>query len=197
MAPENSRPLIRAPGSSDSGIRQVARLGPSRGFFRSGSLRGRIKDMSTDIVPTLTSEEDTFCLAVIECGGNLAAAYRQSFGEAGNPSTRARLLIQRPEIAKRIQQLTVAVEEHALVSLGSHLVKLAEIRDLAIGTDQLKVALAAETKRGEAAGFYAGKVADKGSSGSSPSVVINIGKTPQDVTEWAARHGAKPVVVDV
>lgn len=153
--------------------------------------------MSTDIVPILTTDEDTFCLAVIECGGNLPAAYRQVFGDVSNAGAKARLLIQRPEIAKRVQALTVAVEEHALVSLGSHLIKLAEIRDLAMGTAQLKVALAAETKRGEAAGFYAGKVADPKKASSGPSVVINIGKTPQDVTEWAANRGNAPVVVDI
>lgn len=152
--------------------------------------------MTTELVPVLTIDDDTFCLAVIECGGNLAAAYSQVYGNCSNASARARQLLLRPEIAKRIQALTAAVEEHALVSLGSHLIKLAEIRDLAIKTDNLKVALNAETKRGEAAGFYAGKVADPKAPG-GPAVVINIGNTPKSVDEWAAKRGTQSVVVDV
>jgi hypothetical protein len=152
----------------------------------------------TSELALISTEEDTFCLAVIEHGGNLPAAYRSVFGpDAINPGTKARLLITRPEIAKRIQALTVAVEEHALVSLGSHLIKLAEIRDLAIHTDQLKVALAAEKSRGEVAGFYQGKAGPQATPGSSPTVNVFIGRTPASVDEWAAKHGNAPMVVDV
>lgn len=151
----------------------------------------------TSELALITQQEDTFCLAVIECGGNLPAAYRQAFGEdAGNPGARARELLTRPEIAKRVQALTMAVEEHALVSLGSHLIELATIRDMAKKTDNLKVALQAETKRGEAAGFYTGKAADpKAPAGSSVTVVI--GQTPANVQEWATKRGTQAVVVDV
>ena len=148
---------------------------------------------------TLTQEEDTFALAVIEYGGNLAAAYRAAFGpDATLPVVRARELIGRPEIAKRIQQLTEVTQEHALISLGSHLVKLAEIRDLAIDNKQLKVALTAEKTRGEAAGFYAGKTGAAGGPSAPPAMLqINIGSTPVNVNEWAKKHGGQPVVVDV
>lgn len=158
---------------------------------------------TTTELALLTQEEDTFCLAVIEFGGNLGAAYRSAFGEGVTHATaKARELMCRPEVARRIQTLAKAVEEHALISLGSHLVKLAEIRDLAIGTGQLKVALGAETKRGEAAGFYTEKLAGPktpGAGPSAPSVMINISSnSPASVQDWATKYGkGGTVVIDV
>lgn len=109
-------------------------------------------------LPALTNEEDTFCLAVIEYGGNLKSAYISAFGHDSNtPATSARRLLGRPEIALRIRELTEVVADNALISLGSHLVELADIRDLAKMTGQLKVALNAEEARGRVAGFYIGK----------------------------------------
>lgn len=152
-------------------------------------------------LPALTNAEDTFALAIIEYGGNLGAAWKSVFGEnEKNAASKARELLTRPEVAKRVQQLSVAVEEHAYISLGSHLVKLAEIRDLAIATGQLKTALGAETKRGEAAGFYARHQAAKDPNTApeaSPHVVINIGSSSSNVHEWANKHGKQPVVIDV
>lgn len=154
-------------------------------------------------LPALSTELDTFALAIIEYGGNLGAAYRSVFGEdVRNPASKARELITRPEVALRIQKLSQAVEEHAYISLGSHLTKLAEIRDLAIGSDQLKVALGAETKRGEAAGFYAGKLnsrpgSPEGPVEGNPSVVINIGNSSSNIQEWAQKHGNAPLIIDI
>jgi hypothetical protein len=146
----------------------------------------------------LNEQDQTFALAVIEYNGNLGAAYRAAFGaEASNPVARARELLCRPDIARYVQRLAEAAEEHALISLGSHLGKLAEIRDLAIASDQYKVALAAEKTRGEAAGFYAPKV--KGPAGApqgGPAVFINIGGPPANVQEWAQKHG-RGTVIDV
>lgn len=151
--------------------------------------------MSTELALPISSSEDTFCLAIIEYGGNLGAAYRAAFGShTTNGVARARELLLRPEIAKRVQQLGQSVEEHALISLGSHLVKLAEIRDLAIETEQLKVAVQAEIKRGEVAGFYKDKVADPGAR--SPSVNVFIGSSPSNVNDWAAIHGKAPVIIE-
>ena len=148
---------------------------------------------------TLTDEDRTFALAVIEYGGNLGAAARAAYGdEVRHPIAFAREKLCQPEIAKYVQALSAATEEHAFISLGSHLTKLAEIRDLAIGTDQLKVALAAEKSRGEAAGFYAaakgpfGKAADDGPK--NPSVVINVGSSPVSVSDWASKHGSGTVI---
>lgn len=151
-------------------------------------------------LPPLAPDEDTFCLAVIEYGGNLGAAYKAAFGQDQTLAiARARELITRPEIAKRIQELTIATEEHALISLGSHLVKLAEIRDVAIDNMQLKTALDAEVKRGEVAGFYQSKVAPKNPApGEGGAMVqININGSSANIQDWAKGQGVAPVVIDV
>jgi hypothetical protein len=148
----------------------------------------------------LTNEEDSFALAIIEYGGNLGAAWNSVYGETSNAAAKARELLSRPEVASRIQQLTIAVQEHAFISLGSHLTKLAEIRDLAVASDQLKVALGAETKRGEAAGFYTPKNVTKDPNApaeGNPSVVINIGSSAANVHDWSKKHGQAPVVIDI
>ncbi len=128
--------------------------------------------------------EDMFCLAVIEYGGNLKEAYKSVFGQdVHQPNAKARALMCRPEIAGRILDLTTAVQDNALISLGSHLVELAEIRDLAKFSGQLKVALNAEESRGKAAGLYVGKGESSPVRGPAdlvnPMVVINVG-TPHD-----------------
>lgn len=125
---------------------------------------------ATEAVPyeprVLTRQEDNFALAVIEYGGNLAMAYKSVFGEDSYaPTAKARALLALPEIALRIKDLTDSVQENALISLGSHLVELATIRDLAKVQGNLKVALNAEESRGKVAGFYVGK-----SDNSSPKV---------------------------
>lgn len=153
--------------------------------------------MNAVVEVTLTPEDDTFCLAVIEHGGNLLAAHRAAYGtEHPFPLARAREIIARPEIAKRIQYLSEAVQEHALISLGSHLVQLARIRDLAIDGAQLKVALGAEKARGEAVGIYNKMTAPKDSEGKAPSVAIFIGATPANPQEWAQKYGNSPVVIE-
>lgn len=159
--------------------------------------RGTLTPMDVQL-PALSNQDDSFALAVIEYGGNLGAAWRSVFGETENAASKARLAITRPEIAKRIHELTKACEENALISLGSHLTMLAEIRDQARLLNMPKAALDAEVKRGEAAGFYHSKVKKVEEDGpKNPSVVINIGRTPVDVTEWASNHGKQPVVIDV
>jgi hypothetical protein len=138
-----------------------------------------------DVLPALTSMEDSFCLMVIEYGGNLPRAYRAVYGDVTAPLARARELMARPEVALRIKDLTESVHENALISLGSHLMELAEIRDLGKVTANLKVALAAERARGEVAGFYAGKVGAGSGKTEPPSnpmaIVINV-NTPQDAS---------------
>jgi hypothetical protein len=155
--------------------------------------------MSEVTLPALRLDEDTFCLAVIECGGNLAAAYKQSIDpNCKIAGAKARELMTRPEIAHRIHQLQIALEEHSMVSLGSHLTKLAEIRDLSIASDQLKTALMAEKARGEAAGFYSrSNQGPKDLEDGIRSVHIHIGSSPSNNQEWAAKHGRAPVIIDV
>lgn len=147
---------------------------------------GQVVDVAP-VLPQLTAQEDTFALAVIEYGGNLRRAYEEAFGIGDStPVAKARALMARPEIALRIRDITESVQEGALVSLGSHLVELADIRDLAKAQGQLKVALNAEEARGRVAGFYIGKEgpAAKGGSGAgngNPMVMISI-TTHQDAS---------------
>lgn len=142
----------------------------------------------------LNPDEDSFCLAVIEFGGNLAAAYRAVYDDGSRPIAKAQELISRPEIAVRIKELQQLTNEHALISLGSHMLELAQIRDLAKETGQLKVALSAETNRGKVAGFYGDAM--KSSTPQGPSVVINMPATPQNIQEWAAQRGTQAVIID-
>lgn len=150
----------------------------------------------------LSSEEDTFCLAVIECGGNLGAAYRMAFGKKAHsqPAAKGRELINRPDIAIRIKQLADATQEHAMISLGSHFMQLARIRDVAIKTGDIRTGLAAEVKRGELAGYY--KQPEKDPTDGAKFVQINFNGGMQGAAsplEWAQKFGnagAVPVVIE-
>lgn len=127
----------------------------------------------------LSAQEDTFALGVIEYGGNLRQAYEYAFGVGvPNPTAKGRALLNDPRIAARIRDITEAVHDSALISLGGHLVELADIRDLAKYQGQLKVALSAEEARGRVVGYYIGKegtVKNRGTApGDNPMVVIQI-----------------------
>jgi len=105
--------------------------------------------------PPLTQAEDTFALAIIECGGNIASAYKMTYGEDSPfPIARGKELLSKPQIALRIKEITDKISEASLISMGAHLYELADIRDLAKNTGQLKVALSAERTRGEVVGLY-------------------------------------------
>lgn len=106
-------------------------------------------------LPPLSVDEDSFALAMIEYGGNVAAAYRSVFGEdVRSPTGRGQALLALPQVQFRIQELSTAVKESAMVSMGMHLQELAQIRDMAKLQGQLKVALQAERTRGEVTGLY-------------------------------------------
>lgn len=106
-------------------------------------------------LPPLSIDEDSFALAVIEYGGNLASAYRSVFGDdVKAPTARGQALLALPQVQYRIQELSTTIKEAALVSLGSHVQELAQIRDMAKVQGQLKVALQAERTRGEVTGLY-------------------------------------------
>jgi len=109
------------------------------------------------LVSVLSRDEDTFALAVIECGGNIGQAYRSVFGDASNASAKGAELLRNPKVAERIAVLQESVRTINLVTMESHLMELSTIRDLAKAQGQLKVALGAEELRGKAAGYYAGK----------------------------------------
>lgn len=128
------------------------------------------------IYPPCTMDEDTFALAVIETSGNIAAAYRMVFGvDSHMPLARGKELLSRPQVALRIREITDKVQDAALISVGAHLNELADIRDLAKQTGQLKTALAAERSRGEAVGIYQKHDAmNKGNGGGNTQIMINL-----------------------
>lgn len=155
-----------------------------------------------DALP-LTAEEDTFCLAVIEYGGNLGAAYRSAFGKKAHsqPAAKGRELINRPDIALRIKALADATQEHAMISLGSHFMQLARLRDIAVKTGDVRTGLAAEVKRGELAGFYK-EQGPKDPTEGAKFVQINFNGGAQGAAsplDWAQKYGnagAVPVIIE-
>lgn len=111
----------------------------------------------------LSTDEDSFCLAMIECSGNVALAYKMAFGDGIRyASSKGKELLQQPNVQARIRELSVIVEDTTLFSLSTHLMELATIRDMAKLQGQLKVALQAERTRGEATGLYQQKPQNTG-----------------------------------
>jgi len=145
-------------------------------------------------VPKLTLEEDTFALAVIECAGNVGAAYRMAYGTDQEFATaKGKQLLGNPLVQTRIQEILMKVQDANLISLGSHLAELADIRDTAKMTGQIKVALGAERSRGEAAGLYAKHNAARAADLSN-QVVINV-MSPDQLMQHANRKMG--IVTDV
>lgn len=127
------------------------------------------QDVVDAVYPPCTKEEDDFALAVVEYGGNVRTAYQAAFGDKDPfPVSRATQLIKRPQVALRIKELTDKINEASLVSLTSHLMELADIRDLAKMSGQLKTALSAEISRGTVVGLY------RMSAQSTPPVAVQV-----------------------
>lgn len=123
--------------------------------------------------PPLTRDEETFALAIIECAGNIAAAFRMAFPDDHDmPLARGKALLCKPAIALKIRSITDAVQDASLISVGAHLDQLAKIRDLSIVTGQLKTAYMAERSRGEAVGIY--QKHDANNKGGGNNVQINV-----------------------
>ena len=129
-----------------------------------------------DVFPPCTQDEATFALALIETSGNVAAAYRLAFGaDSQFALARGNELLCRPQVALKIRDITDKIQDASLISVGAHLNELAEIRDLAKATGQLKTALAAERNRGEAVGIYQKHDAqNKGKGGGNTQIMINL-----------------------
>lgn len=117
-----------------------------------------VADEVVELTRILSPDEDNFALAIIEYGGNVKAAYMSVYGEHPQATAKGRELMTRPHVAARIAELNGTLRESALISVESHMIELANIRDLAKATGSLKVALAAERSRGEVAGFYVTRV---------------------------------------
>jgi len=112
----------------------------------------------TTLVVALQPTQELFALSVVEFGGNLSKAYKCVFGEDVEGATaKGAMLMKDPAVLARVNQLTAAINEQALISVGSHLNELAVIRDLAKAQGAYKVAMEAEVNRGKVAGFYVNK----------------------------------------
>ena len=124
----------------------------------------------------LTLEEDTFALAFVEHGGNGRRAWRDAHPDDQNYAIstlpQARLMLQKANVALRIKSLQSIDDEHVIISRGSHLIQLAQIRDTAMDRGETKVALNAEIARGEAAGLYESKI--KGGKGGGNNVGVTF-----------------------
>jgi hypothetical protein len=144
--------------------------------------------------PKLTMQEDTFALAVIEYAGNVGAAYRAAFGaDQEYAAAKGKQLLGNPLVQERINGIMSKIQDSNLISLGAHLAELADIRDTAKVTGQIKVALDAERSRGEAGGLYAKHNAAKAADLSN-AVVINV-MSPDQLMQHANRKMG--VVTDV
>lgn len=125
------------------------------------------------IYEPLSIDEETFALAIIETSGNIAAAYKVTYGsDSYMPLAKGKALLCKPAIALKIKSITDAVQEASLISVGAHLDQLAVIRDLSIVTGQLKTAYQAERSRGEAVGIY--QKFDKGNGSGGNNVQVNV-----------------------
>lgn len=128
-----------------------------------------------ELFPACTQDEETFALAVIETSGNIAAAYRMAFGpDLPMPLANGKAMLARPQVALKVREITDKVQDASLISVGAHLHELAEIRDIAKATGQIKTALAAERARGEAVGIYQKHDAIAKGKGSTGGVNIMI-----------------------
>lgn len=151
---------------------------------------GRMSDV-TDLIPIesssgevvanvpvepLTKEENDFAFAFVEFGGNIRRAWLYAIGE--DPDSfklrdleTPRQMLRQANVAMRIRDLQEVGEEHLLVTKASHLLQLAEIRDVALSRGEMKVGLMAEKARGEVAGLYA--VNQKKAPQQGVTIVIN------------------------
>jgi hypothetical protein len=86
-----------------------------------------------------------------------------------------------PPVYERIKALSIALEDHELLSKADHAFQLAEIRDRAKDLNQLKVAKECEMARGMLMGWYQKDAATPVDG--ALSVYINIGGVVKTVTE--------------
>ena len=134
----------------------------------------------------LTPKQENFCLAYLETG-NASEAYRRAYDsknmkpESVNRLAKAQL--ENVKIASRIENLRAPVREKVLLTLESHLTRLAELSKRAEEAEQFGPAIAAETNRGKAAGLYTDKVdvTSKGESVSAPTrIIIEAAAQPEE-----------------
>lgn len=108
----------------------------------------------------LTAKQEKFCLAYMETG-NASEAYRQAYNagkmKAETIKREAQVLLNNHTITTRLEALKKPILEKAQITFESHLEELAQLRDLAKEAKQYAPAIAAETSRGRASGYYVEK----------------------------------------
>lgn len=134
----------------------------------------------------LTPKQENFCLAYLETG-NASEAYRRAYDSKNmkpeSINVNASKLLADAKIALRIENLRTPVREKVLLTLESHLTRLAELSKRAEEAEQFGPAIAAETNRGKAVGLYTDKVdvTSKGESISAPTrIIIEAAAPPEE-----------------
>lgn len=109
----------------------------------------------------LTQKQEAFCLAYIETG-NASEAYRRAYSagkmKPETVSRNAKALLDSSKIATRLEAVRQPAVEAAQVSLVLHLARLDDLSRRAEAAGQFGAAIAAETNRGRAAGFYTERI---------------------------------------
>lgn len=132
-------------------------------------------DTTEPTIPECTIDEVNFALAYVEFNGRGKEAYQVVYGkDVAFPNARAKELLSRAQVALKIRDLTEKIAENVSLSIEAHLGELADIRDMAKYSGQLKTALAAEKSRGEAVGIYQRHEKNGGSGGQVNQILIQL-----------------------
>jgi hypothetical protein len=108
----------------------------------------------------MSSQRERFCQLIAFKGYTSSEAYREAYDSEANDRTvhvESSKLRNDPEVAQRIEQLKRPALLAGEVTLEGHLDTLGKLRDLAVLSGELSVAVTAETNRGKVGGFYVDK----------------------------------------
>lgn len=128
---------------------------------------------------TLTPKQERFAQEIAS-GKSQADAYRAAFDVSASTKAetihkRASELMQKGEVAGRVEELRKPIVEEIGITLKGHLDDLKRIRNAAVQSGQYGAAVSAEVARGKAAGVHVEK-----------SEVVSIQKslTPLRDEDW-------------
>ena len=116
----------------------------------------------------LTSKQEAFCLAFVECGVAIDAYRKAGYSPGMADKTAieaASRLLKNSNVLARIVALRAPAAEAAAMTVTAHLEDLKALRDAAKGEGKFSAAVAAEVARGKVSGFYVEKVAVTGPNG--------------------------------
>ena len=119
---------------------------------------------------TLTPKQEAFCVAYVDPKvDNASEAYRSAYDtKKMAPATinrEAKVLLDNPKVATRLEELQWEAAEAAKLSLTGHLNDLKRLRDAAEVKEKFGPAIQAEMARGKASGLYVDKVEQSGPGG--------------------------------